>query len=885
MPAFGGFSLSPDILARIEAANKAAAPSPVAAPVAAQQFVMPDLFDTGFDYADPFADTTADAPMRQVAPKPTGGVVGINPPPATPPAEKNRNNIGISPITTEGAVRVQSAAQPADSQAFTYALPSASAFGGLSKLAQADPIDIGSFILPPDTFSQIGSNISQAVADKTEQSTNLIDRYTASGENIWTDSTGTYSIVDPDILRTTRGGMNAWAPLNAEVPKEGGQQAAVDEFLNYINQKPDFGNASDLGDVLNYGTNIMSSGIAILGEYGGLGVAEDMSAGAYPNAAILNPLPANITDPNGRRVTEGFAKVNDAFEGAATVEQAISNYTGIENFQRSDSDDPYESIIQPLAANYIMGLIPQSEFMGSTTVGSTYLNAIEDFYRDPLVISITEQYGKTPTRSTKDGSRYIIDPLTGREIRPKEAKYSLGKDLVKGALSVGIAVTAGAAGKALWPALGGTGGAAAAQTATTALGNALGQTAITTAIQGGLTELSGGDFDFDAKGFLTSALLKGAGDYASGLDAAADEAYKALNTLDIPPAGALETYNSLNTQANIVNALTKTASGIKALESDNPVGALAGLLQAGTSAASGFQAEGFSLFDTTKDYVANSIGRYAEGNKEIFGLPVDDLTLGAQTVATGLLSGKKIDAAVADGLREYAKAGGTIGDADNVIEDALKFVGGGLYENVLKPAGTFVTDMYKSLEDALPEGADFDTPEGIKAVEDALKKAGASAEDAAKTAGSKFDDVVMQPVKEAAEEIYEPLETPDEIKAIEDAARVVGSGAEDAARAAGGVVADVGQAIKEGAEAIYEPIDAPDIDINGPDLDFNLPDFNIDLSGMFDYLTAALPSQKAPTVKPTDPVYADLSDLMLEPVEQEELLAESDYLERLLRTI
>jgi len=225
------------------------------------------------------------------------------------------------------------------------------------------------------------------------------------------------------------------------------------------------------------------------------------------------------------------------------------------------------------------------------------------------------------------------------------------------------------------------------------------------------------------------------------------------------------------------------------------------------------------------------------------------------------------------GAAEYIREGGSFKPAGQLIEGTAKYI----YENMIKPIG----DVFEGVEGF---AGDFDTPEGIKAIEDMARAAGSATEDAARAAGAVAADA-GQAIKEGAEAIYEPLETPDEIKAIEDAARVVGSGAEDAARAAGGVVADVGQAIKEGAEAIYEPIDAPDIDINGPDLDFNLPDFNIDLSGMFDYLTAALPSQKAPTVKPTDPVYADLSDLMLEPVEQEELLADSDYLERLLRTI
>jgi hypothetical protein len=190
-------------------------------------------------------------------------------------------------------------------------------------------------------------------------------------------------------------------------------------------------------------------------------------------------------------------------------------------------------------------------------------------------------------------------------------------------------------------------------------------------------------------------------------------------------------------------------------------------------------------------------------------LNVDDIAAGVNKVATSLLDGSDIEDALQDGLQEYVQKGGSLGGAGDKVTDYLKAAGEGLYNDIIKPAG----DVLRGLVDNV---STFDTPDSIKAIEDAVKQAGAV-----------VDAEVLQP-------------------------------------------------IKEGAESIYEPLNAPDI---------NLPD--LDMSGMFDGLMSYLPSQRTQPVaqQTTDPVLADLSNLYMEPTEPEELLATRDYLSGLLRTI
>lgn len=787
MPAFGGFSLSPDILARIEAANKAAAPSPVAAPVAAQQFVMPDLFDTGFDYADPFADTTADVPMRQVAPEPTGGVVGINPPPATPPAEKNRNTIGISPITTEGAVRVQSAPQPA-----------ASLLSGLT----------GNLVYREEPQSKFG--------------------WQGGYQDIAALAAPAASIQDIIIPLSPTTSSSRFGSFNRPLSEAAREQ---------------------------YNTNELQAAQLTTAQF------EPFLKDYYGESFSLT-LPSELSGSSLDWDQAVSYKTKRTSENPAGIEVA------------SDAQlTALRSVVSPIVERNIAALQEQDPSL-------SYKDAIQQSYaNDPMLQQVYDQLGFSPYRQTDDGSTYWYDPVNDKEIRTFEAKDPtaldsalqvatvatalFGNPMAAATLAGGNAARQGGDLGDIAKAAAGAyiGGQAAAGTGMfSGVGQALGATGnvakgisagvgagVSTAVQGG-----------DAGDILKSGILGGVGGYLKGATAEAaslEEAAKAASASgDFSTSMSLTLEaNKLAKQADLVGTITNTAKAADAAISGDYVTAL----------TAGLQATGTNLTEFTSGMLTDTFGADAFANVNI-----DDVAAAVNKTATQLIDGKDFDKALQEGIKEYVQQGGSLGATGEAVRDFIEQGAGELYENYLKPLGGLFDGLNAQV-------SGFDTPEGIKAIEDMVKQA-----------GSAIDDSVLQPIKETAEAIYEPIETPAPIKAIEDVAKTAGSAAEDVVREVGSTVDDaILQPIKETAEAIYEPIDAPDIDINGPDLDFNLPDFNIDLSGMFDYLTAALPSQKAPTVKPTDPVYADLSDLMLEPVEQEELLADSDYLERLLRTI
>lgn len=426
---------------------------------------------------------------------------------------------------------------------------------------------------------------------------------------------------------------------------------------------------------------------------------------------------------------------------------------------------------------------------------------------------------------------------------------SQGGDLEDMAKAAGTAyVTAGAtAGTGpfanVGSALGATGPAATAISSGVASG-------VTTAVQGG-----------DLGDVVKSGVLGGAGGYISGLGneaAALEEAAKAAGAAgDFSNSISLTMQaNALTKQAGLFSSVVNTAKAADAAISGDYVTAL----------TSGLQATGTNLTEFTSGMLTDTFGADAFANVNI-----DDVAAAVNKTATQLIDGKDFDKALQEGIKEYVQQGGSLGATGEAVRDFIEQGAGELYENYLKPLGGLFDGLNAQV-------SGFDTPEGIKAIEDMVKQA-----------GSAIDDSVLQPIKETAEAIYEPIETPAPIKAIEDVAKTAGSAAEDVVREVGSTVDDaILQPIKETAEAIYEPIDAPNIDINGPDLNLNLPDFNIDLSGMFDNLMSYLPSQRARPAaqqQTTDPVLADLSDLYMEPTEPEELLATRDYLSGLLRTI
>ena len=126
-----------------------------------------------------------------------------------------------------------------------------------------------------------------------------------------------------------------------------------------------------------------------------------------------------------------------------------------------------------------------------------------------------------------------------------------------------------------------------------------------------------------------------------------------------------------------------------------------------------------------------------------------------------------------------------------------------------------------------------DTPEEIKAIEDAVRAAGSATEDVVRTVGSTAEDVVR-----AGGQVLAPIVEPpaqavgDVLAAAEDIVRPIGSAAEDVVRTVGSAADDY--IIQPIREAIPE-VTAPDINVGLPEV--NLPEVDI-----------ALPSVDLPSI-------------------------------------
>jgi hypothetical protein len=829
------------------------------------------------NYVDPFGDTTADI-GKSVAPAEPKTIMPVPQRPvgekSAVPAKVSGGNVGISPITMQGAVSIPAeAAQP--NQAYLDAMARkddiAQNISGISSLVFPQPYvdprtpedqeaalaafnqqnNYQTLQVAPELEAMTGSEL-EALYRQQEASYTLvngIDWGFGGGANYktadtgysspelsvaWnkkmieegrlqpkTDRTGQYSAIPSTKLPSEgfgglQGRANGVAPvflLNSENPEEGGIEAARAELLDYIDNNP----LGD-GDVDGYDYNLNIVSNAIGGKYGVLG------SDWLSTSDIL---------PQGGNTETRIQRVVNAFEGATSAAEGIKNYTGKEDYTPAEYTDglfgkannytnmsdakfnEFYSLIKPIADDYLFA---------TAVSGNGLTQAREQFLNDPMIASLMNEYGMKQTRSTSDGSLYTWDPFTNREIRLKEEKYSLGKDVVQGLLTIGtlaVSVANPLAGAAIAGAttaqqggdledvakasigayLGGQAGAgqgmfSAIGNSVAPAGSALAKGISAGAASGVATAVQGGDLGDVVK----SGLLGGVGGYLQANAAEAAMLQDATNAaLEMGENATALQYadeaRKLAAQADLVSTIANSAKAVDAAVSGDYVSAL----------ASGMQAAGTNLTEFTSNQLTGMFGEEAFAN-----LNIDDVAAGVNKVATSLAEGKDIEEALQKGVTTYIQQGGSLGEAGDQVRDYLESAGGSLYENVIKPAGDMLTGLVDNV-------SSFDTPEGIKAIEDAVKQAGIA-----------VDDSVLQP-------------------------------------------------IKEGAESIYEPLSGPDV---------NLP--SMDLSGMFDGLMSYLPSQRTQPVvqqKTTDPVVADLSDLYLQQAEPAELLATRDYLSELMRTV
>ena len=451
--------------------------------------------------------------------------------------------------------------------------------------------------------------------------------------------------------------------------------------------------------------------------------------------------------------------------------------------------------------------LDEGKWQGSPKIGEYYTfkadqpDAFEKYALPALTAAIT-----------------IANPVAGAAWAAGQAKINGGDlgDIAKAAAGAYMGGQA-AAGQGMFA---GVGQAIAPTNAALASGISAGvASGVSTAVQGG-----------DLGDVVKSGMLGGVGGYVSGLGteaASLEQAAQAAGAAgDFSSSVALTMQaNQLTQQAGLIGTIANSAKAIDAAIDGDYVSAI----------TSGLNAAGTDLTQFTSDRITGLFGEEALVN-----LNVDDIAAGVNKVATSLLDGKDFDDALQAGVKEYVQKGGSLGGAGDKIKDYLTAAGEGLYNDILKPAGDFLTGLVDNVQS-------FDTPDGIKAIEDVVRQA-----------GSAIDDTVLQPLKEGAEGIYEPLQTPESVKAIEDAARTAGSTIDDA----------VIQPIREGLK---------DIDLNAPSLSF-------DANSLFSFLQGGsniMPQQQ----QTKDPVLADLSKYQVEFAQPEELVASRDYLSGLLRTI
>ena len=699
------------------------------------------VFKSPFDYEDPFGDTTA--PAAPVAQKPVQG------------------NVGISPITMQGAVSVQN--------------------------TQASP-------------ASLLSGLTDTLVYKTTPQSGI--GWKGGYQDIAAMATPVSSIQDIIIPVSPTTSASRFGSLNRPISKGAQEQ---------------------------YNTNELQAAQLTTAQF------EPFLKDHYGSSFNLK-LPSELL---------GSSLDWDQAVSYKT-KRTSPNSQGIEVASPSQIT-ALRSVVSPIVKRNIAELQKQNPQL-------SYKDAIQQSYaNDPMLQQVYDQLGFSPYRQTDDGSVYWYDPVNDEEIRTFEAKDPtaldsaltaativtgfMGNPLAASALAGGNAARQGgdlgdvakaAAGAYIAAqAAGGEGMFAQVGDSVAKAGSALSKGISAGVGSGVATAVQGGDLGDVVK----SGVLGGVGGYlqANAADAAMlqDATNAALEAGDsVTALQYADEARKLTAQADLVSTIANSAKAVDAAVSGDYVSAL----------TSGMQAAGTPLIEFTANQLTGMFGEEAFAN-----LNIDDVAAGVNKVATSLLDGKDIEDALKSGVVTYVQKGGSLGGVGENIRDYLEAAGGALYENVIKPAG----DMLSGLVDNV---SSFDTPEGIKAIEDAVKEAGAV-----------VDAKVLQPIKEGAEGIYEPLQTPESVKAIEDAARTAGSAIDDA----------VLQPIREGLK---------DIDLNAPSLSF-------DANSLFSFLqggSSIMPQQQQQT---KDPVLADLSKYQVDFAQPEELVASRDYLSGLLRTI
>jgi hypothetical protein len=338
--------------------------------------------------------------------------------------------------------------------------------------------------------------------------------------------------------------------------------------------------------------------------------------------------------------------------------------------------------------------------------------------------------------------------------------------------------------------------------ANSSLGAALG-TAGSNALGGALASVGvAAAKGYKGSDLLTAGVLGGLGGYAKGLNEVANGA----------AAGSQAAIDAA-AKANIFSNVSKVVNAADAIANKDYFKLL----------NMGLEAGGFDSFNTL---TANKLNELGGADGTLFGLNVDQLAPAVNRFAKNMLEGKDADKALLGAVGEYIIQGGAL---DNFELGDFKF----------------------------PD-FDFNTPEGIKGIEDFVKDNWRSLKKSPlvqglREVGREIDSSVIQrliaPLKGLDKKLDDLVQTPDSIKAIEDGIRDLPDKLDD--------MIDTPDWIK-GIEDWFKGLEFPDINIP------NLPQQQMGAANLMG-----------------DFAMSDL-DAGIESVTPSELFAQKDYLAGLL---
>lgn len=324
------------------------------------------------------------------------------------------------------------------------------------------------------------------------------------------------STIDLDALANLD--LSGLEGLNLELDISNMYMPKPTDFGSFFNEYSDFLSSVASGNTsskVNRNDDIYNNFISSKGDLFFEGTPEEFRA-----SAGLSDVFAVYDNPEGQITSESVQAAYQALIGAASPQEALSQYYGFEfqpavneganytNAAKYGVDQQTMSEFHSLVEPILQKSIPYIQ----ATQGLNYTDALEYAYlHDPMVNALYQSYGVDLYRQTKDGSTYIFDPIAGQEIRTLEVKDPKFKDFLP---AIGVSLLTAGLASALAPTLSsvisGAEAAAAAggvTTAGSAASSAL-SSALTTAVRGGST-----------KDVLLSAALAGGIDWLSNTDA------------------------------------------------------------------------------------------------------------------------------------------------------------------------------------------------------------------------------------------------------------------------------------------------------------------------------------------------------------------------------